>query len=95
MDLKNIKPLEDFDWNSIGKKTTLYSEAEQAKLDEAYAKTFNQITEQEIIEGTIVSISDREVVVPDLPSTKLFRETICQCSKQPMLKLPWAMQKMS
>jgi small subunit ribosomal protein S1 len=63
MDLKNIKPLEDFDWNSIGKKTTLYSEAEQAKLDEAYAKTFNQITEQEIIEGTIVSISDREVVV--------------------------------
>ena len=63
MDLKNIKPLEDFDWNSIGKKTPLYSEAEQAKLDEAYAKTFNQITEQEIIEGTIVSISDREVVV--------------------------------
>ena len=63
MDLKNIKPLEDFDWNSIGKKTTLYSEVEQAKLDEAYAKTFNQITEQEIIEGTIVSISDREVVV--------------------------------
>ena len=63
MDLKNIKPLEDFDWSAIGKKTTLYSEAEQAKLDEAYAKTFNQITEQEIIEGTIVSISDREVVV--------------------------------
>ena len=63
MDLKNIKPLEDFDWNSIGKKTNVYSEAEQSKLDEAYAKTFNQFTEQEIIEGTIVSISDREVVV--------------------------------
>ncbi|MBR5784269.1 MAG: 30S ribosomal protein S1 [Bacteroidales bacterium] len=63
MDLKNIKPLDDFDWNSIGKKTTIYSESEQAKLEEAYAKTFNQITEQDIIEGTIVSISDREVVV--------------------------------
>ena len=63
MDLKNIKPLEDFDWNSIGKKTNVYSEAEQSKLDEAYAKTFNQITEPDIIEGTIVSISDREVVV--------------------------------
>ena len=63
MDLKNIKPLEDFDWNSIGKKANVYSEAEQSKLDEAYAKTFNQITEQDIIEGTIVSISDREVVV--------------------------------
>ena len=63
MDLKNIKPLEDFEWNSIGKKTNVYSEAEQSKFDEAYAKTFNQFTEQEIIEGTIVSISDREVVV--------------------------------
>ncbi len=63
MDLKNIKPLEDFDWNSIGKKTTRYSEAEQVKLDEAYAKTFNQITEQDIIEGTIVAVNDREAVV--------------------------------
>ena len=63
MDLKNIKPLEDFDWNAIGKKKTNYSKDEEEKLNQAYEKTFNQITEQEIVEGTIVAITDREVVV--------------------------------
>ena len=63
MDLKNIQPLEDFDWNAIGKKKTKYSAEEEAKLNEAYEKTFNQITEQEIVEGTVVAITDREVVV--------------------------------
>ncbi|MBR0072427.1 MAG: 30S ribosomal protein S1 [Bacteroidales bacterium] len=63
MDLKNIKPLEDFNWDAIGKKTSRYSQEEETKLNEAYEKTFNQITEQEIVEGTIVAITDREVVV--------------------------------
>ena len=63
MDLKSIKPLEDFNWDAIGKKTTRYSQEEETKLNEAYEKTFNQITEQEIVEGTIVAITDREVVV--------------------------------
>ena len=63
MDLKNIQPLEDFDWNAIGKKKTKYSAEEEAKLNEAYEKTFNQITEQEIVEGTVVAITEREVVV--------------------------------
>ena len=63
MDLKNIQPLEDFDWNAIGKKKTNYSKDEEEKLNQAYEKTFNQITEQEIVEGTIVAITDREVVV--------------------------------
>ena len=63
MDLKNIQPLEDFDWNAIGKKKTNYSKDEEERLNQAYEKTFNQITEQEIVEGTIVAITDREVVV--------------------------------
>jgi small subunit ribosomal protein S1 len=63
MDLKNIQPLEDFDWNAIGKKKNKYSAEEEAKLNEAYEKTFNQITEQEIVEGTVVAITEREVVV--------------------------------
>ena len=43
MDLKNIQPLEDFDWNAIGKKKTNYSKDEEEKLNQAYEKTFNQI----------------------------------------------------
>ena len=63
MDLKNIQPLADFNWDEIGKNKTNYSQEDEAKLSAAYEKTFNQNLDQEIIEGTIVSISDREAVV--------------------------------
>ena len=63
MDLKNIQPLADFNWDEIGKNKNNYSKEDEAKLSEAYEKTFNQNLDQEIIEGTIVSISDREAVV--------------------------------
>ena len=63
MDLKNVQPLADFDWSAIDSKTEKTNKEEQEKLNAAYEKTFNQFTEQEVIEGTIVSISDREAVV--------------------------------
>ncbi len=63
MDLKNVKPIEDFDWSLIGKKANPYDKGEQERLEAAYEKTFNQITEQEVIEGTIVAKNNREVVV--------------------------------
>ncbi len=63
MDYKNVQPLADFDWSAIDSKTEASNKAEIEKMDEAYAKTFNQFIEQEVIEGTIVSISDREAVV--------------------------------
>ncbi len=63
MDYKNVKPLEDFDWSAIDSKDTPKNQAEIDKQSEAYEKTFNQFTEQEVIEGTIVSINDREAVV--------------------------------
>ena len=63
MDYKNVKPLEDFDWSAIDSKDTTKNQAEIDKQSEAYEKTFNQFTEQEVIEGTIVSINDREAVV--------------------------------
>ena len=62
MDYKNVQPLADFDWNAIDEKEERSSAASQQMVD-AYEKTFNAFTEQEVIEGTIVSISDREAVV--------------------------------
>ncbi len=57
---KNIKPLEDFDWESFehGKKVA-DKEAEQ----KAYEGTLNNITEGEVVDGTVTAINDREVVV--------------------------------
>ena len=63
MDYKDVKPLEDFDWSAIDSKDEKKNQAELDAQAAAYEKTFNQFTEQEVIEGTIVSISDREAVV--------------------------------
>ena len=62
MDYKNVQPIADFDWSAIDKKEEVNNE--QAKqMAEQYEQTFKSFTEQEVIEGTIVSISDREAVV--------------------------------
>lgn len=53
----------DFDWDSIGKRDTIYKEEEKKKLEELYAKTLSTIAENEVIEGTVVAINNREVVV--------------------------------
>ena len=62
MDYKNVQPLADFDWNAIDEKEERSNAASQQMVD-AYEKTFNAFTEQEVIEGTIVSVNDREAVV--------------------------------
>ncbi len=62
MDYKNVQPLADFDWSAIDKKEDVNNE-QAKKMAEQYEQTFNAFTEQEVIEGTIVSISDREAVV--------------------------------
>ncbi len=56
-------PTEDFDWTSSHKKFDSYTAEERGKLEEKYAGTMNQIADHEVIEGTVVTITDREVVV--------------------------------
>ncbi len=63
MDYKNVKPLADFDWDAIDEKAGKISVQKASEKDEAYDKSFNSFTEQEVIEGTIVAITDREAVV--------------------------------
>jgi len=62
-ELKHIQPLEDFDWSSLGKKAVNYSQEEEAKMSEAYDKSFNNLKDSEVVEGVVVSKNDREVVV--------------------------------
>ncbi|WKK57303.1 MULTISPECIES: 30S ribosomal protein S1 [unclassified Sphingobacterium] len=56
-------PSGDFDWDLDEKAFGNYSEAERVKLEEQYAGTFNQINQGEIIEGTVVSINNKDVVL--------------------------------
>ena len=63
MDYKNVQPLADFDWDAVDEKAGKISVQKASDKDEAYDKSFNSFTEQEVIEGTIVAITDREAVV--------------------------------
>ncbi len=54
---------EEFDWDALNTKQDSYSKEERAKLEDVYSKTLSSITEHEVIEGKVVSISSREVVV--------------------------------
>ncbi|MCQ2278920.1 MAG: 30S ribosomal protein S1 [Bacteroidales bacterium] len=63
MDYKNVQPLADFNWDELDNKAQKAVKAEPTQLDNAYDQTFNQLTEQDVINGVIVSISDREAVV--------------------------------
>ncbi|GHE23494.1 30S ribosomal protein S1 [Sphingobacterium griseoflavum] len=58
-----ITPQGDFDWELDEKAFGNYSEAERNKLEEQYAGTFNQINQGEIIEGIVVSINNKDVVL--------------------------------
>ncbi|MBQ0016666.1 MAG: 30S ribosomal protein S1 [Bacteroidales bacterium] len=55
----NVTNNPDFDWSSIDKKEAKISNQEE----QAYEATFKSVTEQQVIEGTIVSINEREAVV--------------------------------
>lgn len=59
---KDIQPLQDFDWSTVDAKQA-YTEQEKEKLQQAYDKTFGQIGDQQVTEGTVVAINDKEVVV--------------------------------
>lgn len=60
---ENIKPLEDFDWSSFGKKQDIYKADEKEKLVELYDNTLTSIADHEVIKGKVVSKSKKEVVV--------------------------------
>ncbi len=53
----------EFDWDALEKKQDNYSNDERAKLEDIYSNSLSQIVEHEVIEGTVVGISSREVVI--------------------------------
>jgi small subunit ribosomal protein S1 len=56
-------PQGDFNWDEDEKGFGNYSAEERAKLEEQYAGTFNSINKGEIVQGTVVSINNKDVVL--------------------------------
>lgn len=57
-----VQPAE-FDWDTIGKKQDHYSQSDREKYNDLYEKTLKTIHDLEVIEGTVVAVSIKEVVV--------------------------------
>jgi small subunit ribosomal protein S1 len=53
----------DFDWSLVGKKQDAYSLMDRQRLEDLYEKTLKTIVNLEVIEGTVVAVNAREVVV--------------------------------
>ena len=60
--LKNIAPLADFDWNAFENGTTEASQSHEEQ-EKAYDNTLGRVNENEVVDGTIIAIGKREVVV--------------------------------
>jgi len=56
---------EEFDWDSIQSKSfgEDYSDDERKKLEELYENTLTTVTEKEVVKGTVVGITDRDVIL--------------------------------
>ncbi len=59
---KNVAPLSDFDWNAF-ENDSVQTGADKAELEKTYDTTLNKVNEHEVVEGTVISINKREVVV--------------------------------
>ncbi len=60
-DNKQTQGLADFDWDALALDG--YSKAERAELSDKYDGTLNSVAEKEVVEGTIVSMNKKEVVI--------------------------------
>ena len=61
-DLKNVAPLEDFDWEAYANgdnNTELSREAQE----EAYSSSLNKVNDHDVVDGTVIAMNKREVVV--------------------------------
>ena len=58
---KNVKPLDDFNWDEFENGTSAGVSKEE--LDKAYDETLNKVADHQVVEGTVISVDKKEVVV--------------------------------
>ncbi|MBO7498531.1 MAG: S1 RNA-binding domain-containing protein, partial [Bacteroidaceae bacterium] len=61
-EIKNVAPIEEFDWEAYEKGDTQGAAAKEEQ-EKAYDNTLNKVAENEVVEGTVIAINKREVIV--------------------------------
>ena len=60
-DIKNVKPLEDFNWDEFENGSN--ANVSKQDLEKAYDETLNKVSEHQVVDGTVISIDKKEVIV--------------------------------
>ena len=58
---KNVQPLQDFNWEEFENGTV--ANVSKEELDKAYDETLNKVSEHQVVDGTVISVDKKEVVV--------------------------------
>ncbi len=58
---KNVQPLADFNWDEFENGT--HVDVSKEELDKAYDETLNKVSEHQVVDGTVISIDKKEVIV--------------------------------
>ena len=58
---KNVQPLQDFNWDEFEKGTV--ANVSKEELDKAYDETLNKVADHQVVEGKVVSVDKKEVIV--------------------------------
>ena len=60
--LKNVAPIEDFNWEAYENGDAV-SNVSREDLEKAYDNTLNKVNDREVVDGTVIAMNKREVVV--------------------------------
>ena len=60
--LKNVAPIEDFNWDAYENGEAVAT-ASHEDLEKAYDNTLNKVNDREVVDGTVIAMNKREVVV--------------------------------
>ena len=58
---KNVQPLENFDWDEFQNGTV--ANVSKEELDKAYDETLNKVADHQVVDGKVISVDKKEVVV--------------------------------
>ena len=59
---KNVAPIEDFNWDAYENGETVTNVSHE-DLEKAYDNTLNKVNDREVVDGTVIAMNKREVVV--------------------------------
>ena len=58
---KNVEPLQDFNWEEFENDGAVGAQKEETA--KRYDETLNKVSEHQVVDGTVIAMNKREVVV--------------------------------